>query len=217
MKREADICFLLASIASAFMILSACAMFYSYYSIPLNVRIHKEKNEHIRIPETFYEKPIWAVLQEHKYIMKKIDSVPVTLICKRLVLYDEYKMFITAYCAEECGWSYSTSSGAICHRSSWENRYEPTTCAIDRSYFSYGTLFYIPSEDRIYVAEDTGPGVRGYWIDTYQDDMSDVTGYNTRYEYCYTCDIEEYSETFYARSGLKKALEIANANTWNAV
>ena len=117
----------------------------------------------------------------------------VTMTCSRLVFGNEYRVFLTAYCAEECGWNYSTSSGTICHRSNWVYRnYEPTTCAIDLRYFRYGTLFYVPSEDRVYIAEDTGPGVVGMWIDTYQEDMSDVYGYNTRYETVYTVDIEYY-------------------------
>lgn len=142
-----------------------------------------------QFPHRFREKPDIQLLPD---IRMKMQLQQVEYV--RVVLYDEYRFFITAYCAEECGWSYSTSSGAICHRASWDYRYsEPTTCAIDRSYFGYDTLIYIPSEDRVYIAEDTGPGVRGYWIDTYQDDMSDVYGYNTRYETCYTCDLEYYS------------------------
>lgn len=193
MKNKFDKCVLLSAIALLFMMFGSCAMFSSYHGTPIDKRERKEKIEYVREPHILYEKPIWGVLEEHRKLWYMIDRVPIYLKAKRVILYDEYKMFITAYCAEECGWSYSTSSGEICHRSSETDRYEPTTCAIDRSYFSYGTLFYVPSEDRVYVAEDTGPGVRGYWIDTYQDDMSDVTGYNTRYEICYTCEVEEYS------------------------
>ena len=118
-----------------------------------------------------------------------MGEIPLT--CSRIVLKDSYKVFLTAYCAEECGWNYWTSSDTYCHRSSDWNRYEPTTCAVDLRYFQYGTLFYVPSEDRVYVAEDTG-AFRGMWIDTYQDDISDVYGYDTRYETIYVVEIEQY-------------------------
>lgn len=106
---------------------------------------------------------------------------------RRIVLGDTHRMFITAYCSAECCGSTMTSSGATVHRE--EDPYEPTTCAIDRRYFSYGDLFYIPSEDRIYVAEDTGSGVKGMWLDEFHLSMSDVRHYNTRYETIYECEI----------------------------
>lgn len=193
MSNKVDKCVVILAMALLFLMFGSCAMFSSYYSMPINEREYKIKNEYVREPRTFEENPMWWLFEQQREFWYVVDRIPIYIDVEEVVLYDGYKMFITAYCAEECGWSYSTSSGEICHRSSEANRYEPTTCAIDRSYFSYGTMFYIPSEDRVYIAEDTGPGVRGYWIDTYQDDMSDVIGYNTRYEYCYTCDVIEYS------------------------
>lgn len=116
------------------------------------------------------------------------------ILVTEMVILDEYDVFITAYCAEECGWNYWTSSGEYCHRSSWENRIdEPTTCAIDLDYFDYGDLFYIPSEDRVYIAEDTG-AFRGLWLDLYQDDISDVNGFDTRYETIYVVTFESHIE-----------------------
>ena len=123
-------------------------------------------------------------------VMMTFSPIMVT----EMVILDEYHCFITSYCAEECGWNYWTSSGAYCHRSSWENRIdEPTTCAIDLRYFDYGDLFYIPSEDRIYIAEDTG-AFRGIWLDLYQSDMSSVRGYDTRHETIYSVTFEYYLE-----------------------
>ena len=121
---------------------------------------------------------------EKKEIQNVLDELMALnpIMVTEMVILDEYDVFITAYCAEECGWNYWTSSGEYCHRSSWENRIdEPTTCAIDLNYFDYGDMFYIPSEDRVYIAEDTG-AFRGLWLDLYQDDISDVNSYNTRYE-----------------------------------
>ena len=122
-------------------------------------------------------------------IRRKIDEVPI--LRTELILSNEYRVFLTAYCAEECGWSYATSSGAECHRSSDSDRYEPTTCAVDLRYFSYGELFYVPSEDRVYIAEDTG-AFYGMWLDLYQSDMADVRYFNTRYETVYTCELRQY-------------------------
>lgn len=131
------------------------------------------------------------VIRQNKEIRRRIGEI--TFQRTRLILGESYRMFITSYCSAECGGSTTTSSGAQVHRASHSNRYfEPTTCAIDRRYFDYGDLFYIPSEDRVYVAEDTGSGVKGMWLDTFQTSMSDVRGYNTRYETVNTCKFEDY-------------------------
>ena len=127
----------------------------------------------------------------------------VTLTDKRIVLKNSYKVFFTAYCAEECGYrvyadgsnnypaGHITSTGTICHRSTEFMRYEPSTCGVDPKYFSYGTMFYVPSEDRVYIAEDTGY-ISGAWIDTYQESMEEMLAYNVRYETIWTIDLEEY-------------------------
>lgn len=142
-----------------------------------------EEPDEIVVPEA---------LEVNQEFRRRIGEVE--LPATRLVFHNEYRIFLTAYCAEECGWNYYTSSGTYCHRANEVYRYEePTTCAIDLRYFRYGTMFYVPSEDRIYIAEDTGPGVVGMWIDTYQDDMDDVVYYNTRYETVYTVSLEEYT------------------------
>ena len=96
--------------------------------------------------------------------------------------------FITAYCPEECGWSWSTSSGATCHWSSdWKT---PTTCAIDLGYHKYGEVILIgnpkdPNNRKIYITEDTGPGVKGLWVDCFVETMDEVRRWNTRYDSVY--------------------------------
>ena len=92
--------------------------------------------------------------------------------------------YITAYCPWECGYNgnnypagWRTSSGAICHYS--DERYEPTTCAIDRSYHHFGE--YLMVDDKIYVTEDTGPGVRGRWIDVFVESMDEVHSFSSHY------------------------------------
>lgn len=129
-----------------------------------------------------------SCIDDVREIRRRMGEVTTTKT--RLILGNEYRMFITAYCSAECGGSVTTSSGATVHRE--DDPYEPTTCAIDRRYFRYGDLFYVPSEDRVYIAEDTGSAVKGMHLDLFQNSMSEVRGYNTRYETCYRCHFEEY-------------------------
>ena len=97
--------------------------------------------------------------------------------------------FITAYCPAECGGSWSTASGTTCHRADWDHRYdEPTTCAIDRRIHSFGEEFYIEEFDRVLVAEDTGPGVQGCWIDIFYEDYEDVLSFPTGWYPVYTVE-----------------------------
>lgn len=98
--------------------------------------------------------------------------------------------YITAYCAEECGWNYYTSSGEICHyEEAW---YEPTTCAIDRSLFYYGDLFMI--DGKVYIAEDTGSAVKGLHWDLYRESMSEVQWFNSHYTEVYSVEYIEHKE-----------------------
>ena len=190
-----DKCVLLFALALIFAMFAVLA----YRPEPIVYTGFSSRDMYVELPKNIYEHvepepvDVYANLRE---LHREMTQVPVTITYQDLVLYDSYTVFITAYCAEECGWNYSTSSDTICHRSSEDNRYEPTTCAVDLHYFPYGTLFYVPSEDRVYVAEDTG-AFRGMWIDLYQDDMSDVISYPTRYETVYICDFVECKETFY--------------------
>ncbi len=97
------------------------------------------------------------------------------------------RYFITAYCPEECGWSWTTSTGTTCHWSSdWS---EPTTCAIDTSVRKYGEYIMVgypsSSNKKIYHCEDCGPGVRGNWVDCFVETMDEVRAWNTRYDNVY--------------------------------
>ena len=107
--------------------------------------------------------------------------------------------FITAYCPSECGYNgenyptgWTTASGEICHRADWEDRlWEPTTCAIDRSIHSFGDMFYIEEFDRVFVAEDTGPGVNGRHLDLFYEEYDDVISFPTGYYAVYSVWYEE--------------------------
>ena len=107
--------------------------------------------------------------------------------------------FITAYCPSECGYNgenyptgWTTASGEICHRADWEDRlWEPTTCAVDRSIHSFGDMFYIEEFDRVFIAEDTGPGVNGRHLDLFYEEYDDVISFPTGYYAVYSVWYEE--------------------------
>lgn len=103
--------------------------------------------------------------------------------------------FITAYCncSKCCTYAnQATASGIYPHYSDYERRLdEPTTCAIDRSVHRFGDTFYLKSMDRVYVAEDTGSGVKGRHIDLYFHDHSYVQSYGSHWEEVFDIEIEE--------------------------
>lgn len=147
-------------------------------------------------------------------LMKKIKAFrfKITADYQVLVLDDEFKCFLTGYCAcmECCGSTAGiTASGTYCHRSDDEHAiFEPTTCAIDMNYFDFGDLFYIPSENRVYIAEDNG-AFRGIWLDLYQYEHNpDVVYFETRYEWIYTC----HYETRTTRAGIYDVHDYINHN-----
>lgn len=107
--------------------------------------------------------------------------------------------FITAYCPSECGYNgenfptgWTTASGEICHRADWEDRlWSPTTCAIDRNIHSFGDMFYIEEFDRVFVAEDTGPGVNGRHLDLFYEEYDEMASFPTGYYAVYSVWYEE--------------------------
>ena len=126
-------------------------------------------------------------LIEIERVEEEYQTVLITY--KRMELTSLGKYYLTAYCPSECGYNgnnypvgWKTASDTICHRASYDYRLsEPTTCAISRSIHSFGTEFYIPYFDRTFVAEDTGPGVKGKHLDLFYEDYSDVCSFPTGY------------------------------------
>ena len=113
-------------------------------------------------------------------------------IIKHVDIEAEYigEYFVTAYCPEECGGSWSTSSGVTCHYS--DDPLEPTTCAIDRNYHGYGE--YLMIDGKIYVTEDTGPGVKGRWVDCFVETMDEVNSWDTGWKSVYSVTFVEWEE-----------------------
>ena len=158
--------------------------------------------EIIEAPEEIPEgKAAHPVLTAEAELRNEWQSIEVNYTTLKLDYIGRY--FITSYCPEECGYNGSnyptgwmTSSGAICHYSeSWS---EPTTCAIDLSYGRrYGDLIQVgdagDADKKIYVAEDTGPGVRGAWIDCFVLSMSEVKSWPTGWRNCYAVSYEEHT------------------------
>ena len=143
--------------------------------------IHEEQNQ-----EPIYE-PIELEAVNGIYDLKNTwQDVEITY--QTIELHYLGKYFVTAYCPEECGGSWRTSSGATCHYS--EDNREPTTCAIDRSLHGYGEILYI--EGKLYVTEDTGPGVRGAWVDCFVETMDEVRAWDTGYKSVYSVSYENH-------------------------
>ena len=142
-------------------------------------------------------------------IIEAVDSVEITYTTMEF----EYvgRHFITAYCPSECGYNgnnyptgWTTSSGAICHYSDdWK---EPTTCAIDRNFHKYGEIILVgdphdPNNRKIYITEDTGPGVRGLWIDCFVETYGEVQAWASRYERVYNVTYVTHTTTVGAIRG----------------
>lgn len=116
-----------------------------------------------------------------------LDTVTLPTVSMEMESIGDY--WVTNYCPAECGGSWATSSGATCHRSSYEDRLTiPTTCAIDLSVGDYGDLYYLPAFDRVFIAEDTGSGVRGKWLDLFYEDYSDVVNFPVGYYEVYSVE-----------------------------
>ena len=133
-------------------------------------------------------------------ILDRIDVNEITITGYRLELTSLGSHYITAYDPYECGYNGSnyprgwvTASDTICFRAEDYNRYlEPTTCAIDRNYYSFGDLFYIPEFDRVFIAQDTGSAVRGKHLDLFYEDHYDVITFPTGYYTVYAVNIVEF-------------------------
>ena len=151
------------------------------------------------VPLPRYETNI-SETEETEYIpeflnLMKESEVTVTVMRKESLGW----YFITAYCPSECGYNgsnyptgWTTASGEICHRADYENRLtEPTTCAISRSIHSFGELFYIEEFDRVFISEDTGPGVQGKHLDLFYEDYDDVYYFPTGYYEVFSVEYEE--------------------------
>ena len=155
-----------------------------------------EPVEFVLIPQVYEKRqPNRAVLQEME-LRNLWDSLDITYTTIETEYIGRY--FVTAYCPEECGYNgsnypkgWTTSSGAICHYS--EDPYEPTTCAIDRSVHKYNELLMI--EGKVYKTEDTGPGVRGFWVDCFVETMAEVYAWNTGYKAVYSVSYEDHELT----------------------
>lgn len=133
------------------------------------------------------------VIAKHEELMDAVNAVPVTIsVLKPIGSY-----FITAYCTcSKCCWPSTgmTASGTTCHYE--DNPWVPTTCAIDRSIHHFGDTFYLKSEGRMYVAEDTGSAVKGKHIDIYFPDHSYVQRYGSHWETVYTVNYITYDSDF---------------------
>lgn len=130
----------------------------------------------------------------HTELLNAWMSVPVTYTTIDLDYCGRH--YITAYCPEECGYNgnnypagWKTSSGEICHYS--DDPLVPTTCAIDRNYHKYGE--YLMIDGKIYVTEDTGPGVKGLWVDVFVETMEEVQSFGSHYTDVYNVTFRKHT------------------------
>jgi len=167
-------------------------------TVPVEEPVEPNIVWHTDLPKFSYESPDFSCAYEakakHDFVMSQwgsfvsaLDSVTIPTTSMELTSLGSY--WVTNYCPAECGGSWATSSGATCHRASYENRLtEPTTCAIDLSVNDYGDLFYIPAFDRVFIAEDTGSGVKGKWLDLFYVDYADVVSFPVGYYEVYSVE-----------------------------
>lgn len=190
-------------------LLAFAAIFMMYGVIYYVASDHTKPEEPV---EEVEEISIVDIIEENSYTQKEVKpdnfrnkalieeaelrnlwlSVPIHYTTLELRYLGQY--FITSYCPEECGGSWTTSSGATCHYSDdWST---PTTCAIDRKFHRYGELIQVGDPDdpnkKIYITEDTGPGVQGRWVDCFVETMSEVRSWNTGYRPVYSVSYEEH-------------------------
>lgn len=128
-----------------------------------------------------------------------------------IVLEFEYlgTYFITGYSDEET-YSRMTASGEEVHFSEeWD---EPTTCAIDRNYHSFGDILlvgdpYDPDNRKLYIAEDTGSAVKGHHVDCFVETMEEVNNFPTRYESVYLVTYIDLSMTEEERQAIYDSID----------
>lgn len=164
-------------------------------AIPNKEIILIETPRTIRIPKKSDE------LMGHTEILNAILSLPISYT----TMHFEYcgKHYITAYCPEKCGYrvypdgsdnypaGWMTASDTICHYS--EDNSEATTCAIDRRYHDYGEYLWV--DGKLYITEDTGPGVQGLWVDVFMPDYDSMASFGSHYSIVYSVTFEtHYSE-----------------------
>lgn len=163
---------------------------------------HSQEHSKYRLRDSDIHKDIYTrrpkkILQTHNLFIEYMSDSEVTITIMQLESLGWY--FITAYCPSECGYNgfnyptgWTTASGEICHRADWEHRYsEPTTCAISRSVHSFGEYFYIEEFDRVFISEDTGPGVQGKHLDLFYEDYDSVLSFPTGYYEVFSVEYEE--------------------------
>lgn len=178
------------------LLISSTLVFYSALYILTEDR-RKEigktvEKEYIERPVP--EEPVWEAVElqavdEAYELRNRWENVEI--VFETIELHYIGKYFVTAYCPEECGGSWMTSSGAICHYST-DNRV-PTTCAIDRSLHGYNEIISI--DGKLYITEDTGPGVKGAWVDCFVETMDEVRAWDTGYKSVYSVSYHNHKIT----------------------
>lgn len=165
---------------------------------------HSQEHSKYQLRDSDIHKDIYTrrpkkILQTHNLFLERMSDSKVTITLMEMESLGWY--YITAYCPYECGYNgenfpagWRTASDTICHRADWEDRYtEPTTCAVDpRLHSIWGDeFFYIEEFDRVFISEDTGPGVQGKHLDLFYEDYDSVLSFPTGYYEVFSVEYEE--------------------------
>lgn len=128
-----------------------------------------------------------------------------------IVLEFEYlgTYFITGYSDEETYCRITASGEEVHYSEEWD---EPTTCAIDRNYHSFGDILlvgdpYDPDNRKLYIAEDTGSAVKGHHVDCFVETMEEVNNFPTRYESVYLVTYIDLSMTEEERQAIYDSID----------
>jgi 3D (Asp-Asp-Asp) domain-containing protein len=195
MSKKIDISVIILSL---FLLLSLLKVL-AYSSAPVKVKERNIPVEIVPTPTPIPDPRIdEAMIRQHQAdaLSKMIrENTTITFTYPKFTSLGYY--FITSYCPAECGGSWQTASGVTCHRSEDEERYTaPTTCAVDPRLHNIGEdgdLFFVPEFDRVFIAEDTGSGVKNKHLDLFYIDYSDVLSFPTGYYEVYS--VEYVTET----------------------
>lgn len=135
------------------------------------------------------------IITDHAELTAKRNAISEDMEHTITIMEFEYigDYFITAYCPEECGYrvfsdgtdnyptGWITATGTTCHRE--EEWWKPSTCGINTAVNRYGDIFLI--DGKVFIAEDTGPGAVGHWIDTFMPDYESMAGFGSHWTEVY--------------------------------
>lgn len=163
-----------------FVVLAAAALWS--FMIILSFRNNAIREENHKIAQEYKPTPAPSIIPaplpratEKPKVNVKAKTKKKKEPCIKNIKPNVVKCKVTAYCpCHTCSEGYGRST-AIGKRARSGH-----TIAVDPSIFQYGTKIRIGN--RVYTAEDRGGGVKGYHIDIFFDNHSQVRAYGVKYK-----------------------------------